>query len=172
MRFGFIDSRPLRLVPLFIPFPLTHSFFFFSFMSSLASCPVIPSLSFFCTALSMYMHNLLSTQASGRPGLYNEVGCHRLSLCTWFPFIATTHTHLCPVLSPLHVFILVSYCAHTYTFALTLVLLASPRGGVCVCNPWSDRDPLGLLFGVILIRFAGGGRVAAWLSPTKLHAVD
>ena len=44
-----------------------------------------------------------------------------------------THTHLCPVLSPFHVFVLLSYCAHTNTFALTLVLLASPQGGrVCV----------------------------------------
>ena len=83
------------------------------------------------SALSMYMHNLLSTQVLGRPGLYQEVGCHRLSLCTWFLFIANTHT---PVLSPLHVFILLSYCARTHTFALTLVLLASPPKGVCVCG--------------------------------------
>ena len=42
------------------------------------------------------------------------------------------HAHLCPVLSPFHVFVLLSYCARAYTFALTLVLLASPEACVCV----------------------------------------
>ena len=48
MRFGFIGFGPLHLVPLFIPSPLHTSFLFFSSMSSLASCPVTSSLSFFC----------------------------------------------------------------------------------------------------------------------------
>ena len=68
-------------------------------------------------ALSLYMHNLLSNQVSGRPGFYNEVGCHRLFLRTWFLFIATTHT-LVPS-CPLHVFILLSS-------ARTLTLLPGP----------------------------------------------
>ena len=104
--------------PFFILSPSHTSFSSLFFHVFLSSCSVISSLSFFAHTL-------------GRPGLYNEVGSHRLSLCTWFPFIATAH--LCPVLSPLHVFILLSFCVHTHTFALTLVPLASPRGGVCVC---------------------------------------
>ena len=44
------------------------------------------------SALSLYVQHLPLTQASGRPGLCNEVGFHRLSLCTWFLFIATTYT--------------------------------------------------------------------------------
>ena len=120
---------------LFILSPLHTSFLFFSFMSSLASCHLISFLLLraHCPALSLYMHNILSNQVSGCPGFYNEVGCHRLFQRTWFLFIATTHI-LVPS-GPLRVFILLSYCAHTHTFALTLVLLASPRGGVCVCVP-------------------------------------
>ena len=106
MRSGFIGSRPLHLVP-FHPFSLRTLLF-----SSFLSCPpvfmswhFIPS--FFCAhigpALSVHARNLPSTQVS-RPGLYNEVGFHHLSLCTWFPF-HRNHIHLCPVLSSCHVFI-------------------------------------------------------------------
>ena len=49
MRFGFIGSRPLHFCsPFSSCSPLHTSSLFFSFMSSLASCPVISSLSFFC----------------------------------------------------------------------------------------------------------------------------
>ena len=72
----------------------------------------------------------LSVYVLGRPGLDNEVGFRRLSLCTWFPFIATTHTFVlsCPL------FMSSFFClaARAYTFALALVFLASPPGGVCV----------------------------------------
>ena len=37
----------------------------------------------------MFVHNLLQHRF-WVAGLYNEVGFHRLSLCTWFPFTATT----------------------------------------------------------------------------------
>ena len=129
MRFGFIGFGPLHLVPLFILFPFTHFFslLFFHVFPCFMSCHLISFLLLRAhrLALSLYMRNLLSSQVSGRPGFCNEVGCHRLFLRTWFIFIATTHT-LVPS-CPLHVFILLSYCAHTHTFALTLVLLASPN---------------------------------------------
>ena len=121
----------------FHPFPFTHFFslLFFHVFPCFMSCHLISFLLLraHCPALSSHMRNLLSSQVSGRPGFYNEVGCHRLFLCTWFLFIATTYilVRSCP----LHVFILLSYCAHIHTSALTLVRLASPRGGVCVCVP-------------------------------------
>ena len=70
-----------------------------SFHVFLSSCSVISSLSFFCThtqssATSLYTRNLPVTQVSGCPGLYNEVGFHRLSLCT-----RRAHAHNCPGLS-------------------------------------------------------------------------
>ena len=135
----------------FHPFPFSH---FFSFMSSLASCPVISSLSFFWAHTAW---PLVCTRAT-----YFQIRfrCHRLFLRTWFLFIATTHT-LVPS-CPLHVFILLSYCARTHTFALTLVLLASPRGGVCVCVPLVVT---GILFALFL---AGGLEPICLSSPTKL----
>ena len=82
-----------------------------SFHVFLSSCSVISSLSFFCThtqssATSLYTRNLPVTQVSGCPGLYNEVGFHRLSLCT-----RRAHAHNCPGLS---------------SFRL-------PKWGACVC---------------------------------------
>ena len=109
MRFGFIGFGPLHVVPLFILSPLPISFLFFSFMSSLASCPVSSSLSFFC------------------------VHTARPLVCTCTTYFQIRF-QVCPVLSSscLHSFV---FCAHAHTFARTLVLLASPRGGVCVCVP-------------------------------------
>ena len=57
-----------------------------------------------------------------------------------------------PRSSQSHVLILLSYCAYTHTFVLTLVLLASPRGGVCVCTPWNHRDPVGLFCFLVLFQ--------------------
>ena len=99
------------------------------------------------SALSMCTHSLLSPQVSGRPGLYNEVGCHRLSLCTWFLFIATTHTFVPSCLLFMSSFI----CTHT--FALTLVLLEGRR----VCNPGSHRDPFRLFYRFCFFTFSAGG---------------
>ena len=126
--------------------PSFSSLLFFHVFPCFRSCHLI---SFLCLRThGSALHNLLSTQVSGRPGLYNEVGCHRLFLCTWFLFIATTHIFLPVRLLFMSSFL--SYCAHTHTFALTLVLLASPIGegadgtmlcasdGLFVCVSWGD----------------------------------
>ena len=135
MRFGFIGSRPLHLVPL-SSLPLHTLLFPLFFHVRLSSCLVISSFSSFartlfpalvCTCTSTY----ILTQASGCPGLYNEVGFNRVSLCTWFPF-HFNHTHLCPVSSSVMSSFSYLLCTHMCTFALNLVYAS--------CAPCSHRD--------------------------------
>ena len=130
MRFGFIGSRPLHLVPL-SPFSLHILLFLFLFMSSLASCPFISLLSFFCAyngpGLSVYAH--IYFQLRFQVAQVSTMRFHRLSLCIWFLF-HRNHTHFCPV-----VFLLMSSsfcpcCAHICTFVLALIL--PPGRRVCV----------------------------------------
>ena len=134
MRSGFIGSRPPHLVP-FSSFPL-HTllflFLFMIFMSSLASCPFISLLSFFCAyngpGLSVYAH--IYVQLRFQVAQVSTMGVHRLSLCIWFLF-HRNHTHFCPV-----VFLFMSssfcpFCAHIGTLVLALIL--PPLGEACVC---------------------------------------
>ena len=126
MMFGFMSSRPLHLVPLFILFPLcTHLFPFLSCPPVFMSGHLI--LSFVCThmgpGLSVYARNLLQPRFQ----VAQIFIMRRVSLVVpvhLVPFLRN-HTHLCPVWSPfscLHSFVLLR--AHLH-FALTL--------GVCVC---------------------------------------
>ena len=142
MRSGLIGSRPPHLVP-FSSFPLLTLLFLFLFMSSLASCPFISLLSFFCAyngpGLSVHAH--IYFQLRFQVAQVSTMRFHRLSLCIWFLFHCN-HTHFCPV-----VFLLMSSsfcpcCAHICTFVLALIL--PPLGEACVCNPWNHRDPFGL----------------------------
>ena len=109
MRSGLIGSRPPHLVP-FPFFPLHTLLFLFLFMSSLASCPFISLLSFFC--------------AYNGPGLSVVVPVHLVSLSS------QPHTLLSRRL-PSHVFILLSLLRAHLPVRLSLNF-ASPRGGVCV----------------------------------------
>ena len=117
------------------------------------------------SALSMYVHNLALTQVSGRPGLYNEVGFHRLSLSTWFLFIATTYTFVpsCPLFMSSFSCLC---CAHTCT-------IASPnRGRVCVCVPLGIIGILldGSLF--VLLKLAAGDQaryIVAWSTKLAMY---
>ena len=143
MRFGLIGFRPLHLVPL-SSLPLHTLLFPLFFHVLLSSCLVISSFSSFartlvptlvCTCTSTYIF----TQVSGRPGLDNEVGFIGCPCALGSLFISTTHTHLCPVSSSCHVFILLSLvrarvhiCPH--------LSLTPPLGEACVCNPCSHRD--------------------------------
>ena len=123
MRFGFIGFRPLHLFP-FSSFPLRTPLFLFLFMSSLASCPFISLLSFFCAyngpSLSVYAH--IYDQLRFQVAQVSTMGVHRLSPCIWFLF-HRNHTHFCPVL-------LSFLRAHLHIGPS--LNFASPRGGVCV----------------------------------------
>ena len=86
-------------------FPLDIPSFPPSFHIFLSSCSVISSLSFFCAHTAQPLVCTCTTYFNlgfRSPGLYNEVGFHRLSLCAWFPFIATTYTFVasCPLFMP------------------------------------------------------------------------
>ena len=135
MRSGFIGSRPLHLVPL-SPFPLHILLFLFLFMSSLASCPFISLLSFFCAyngpGFSVYAR--IYFQLRFQVAQVSTMRFHRLSLCIWFLF-HRSHTHFCP-----GVFLLMSSsfcpcCAHICTFVLALILPPLGEACVCVCVP-------------------------------------
>ena len=134
--------RPLYLFPLFI-LPL-QTFFFSFFFSCLLRFHVLSS-HFFLSFARAPVRPLgvracvLLTQASGRPGLDNEVGFHCFSLVIWFP-LHRNHLHLCPVVSSFHVFISCPFCARPCTFVSPLVFGpprrwggARARVGVCVC---------------------------------------
>ena len=149
MRFGFVGSRPLHLVPL-SSFPLHTLLFPLFFHVLLSSCLVISSFSSFvrtlvpalvCTCTSTY----ILTQVFRHPGLYNEVGFIGCPCALGSPFISTTRTFV-----PSRPLVMSSFfcllCAHTCTFALTLVFrLPSGRRG-CVCAPCSHRDSFELAF--------------------------
>ena len=118
VRLHWFPSPPF--VSPFHSFPFTHLFLFFLFVSSLASCPFISLLSFFCAhnglGLSLYAHIYLHTQVLGRPGLDNEVGFIGCPCALGFSFIATTHTFVSvsSSFSCLHPFVL-----EARTFALS-----------------------------------------------------
>ena len=143
MRFGFIGSRPLHLVPL-SSLPLHTLLFPLFFHVLLSSCLVISSFSSFartlvpalvCTCTSTY----ILTQVSGRPGLYNEVGFIGCPCALGSPFISTTRTFV-PSRPPVMSSFFCLLCAHTCTFALTLAVRLPSGRRVCVCAPCSHRD--------------------------------
>ena len=132
MRFGFIGSRPLHLVSLFIIFPFTH-FFFSSFLSCL-SCPVISPLSFFCAhispGLSLYAHICCTFRFQLAQVLIMRF-VHLLPLCIWFPFHCNhTHTLLFRLssLSCLHPLVHAAHTMHTCSSFMFCLL-----SGRCVC---------------------------------------
>ena len=65
-----------------------------------------------------------------------------MSLCTWFPSLFN-RTHLCPVSSSCHVFILLSL-VRAHVHICPHLSFTPPLGEACVCNPCSHRDPDGL----------------------------
>ena len=111
MRCGFIGFRPLYLVPFSSFFPLTPSFslLFFHVFPCFMSCHLISFLLLRAHgwALSMYMHNLLSTQVLGPPSLTRRwfvIGCP----CALDSFSLQPHTH-----TPLSRFVS-SSCLHSF----------------------------------------------------------
>ena len=133
MRFGFIGSCPLHLVPC-SAFPFTHfcsPLFFHVLLSSCLGISLL--LSFARTSVPA----LVCTRTSSRtfnPG-FRSPRLDKGSLFDpvhLFPF-HRYHVHFCPVSSSFHVFVLLSVRrAHACTFALTLVLRLF-FGEACVC---------------------------------------
>ena len=120
MRFGFIGSRPLHLVP-FSSFPFTH-------ICSPVFFPVLLSSCLGASFLLSFAHTsvpalVLLTQVSACPGLIMRWGSLFVPVHL-VPF-RRDRVHFCPVLSSFHVFILLS---------------------VLRAHPWSHRDPVGLCF--------------------------
>ena len=117
-------------------FPFTHFFFFFLFMSSLASCPFISLLSFFCAhngpGLSLYAHIHFSTQ----------VQVAQVSTMRWGSSVVPVHL-VSPspqphTLLPRLVLLLMSSpfclcCAHICTFVLAKMFCLPSGRRVCVC---------------------------------------
>ena len=85
------------------------------------------------------------------------MGFHRLSLCTWFPFIATTYTFVasCPPFSCLHSFVLLRTHLHIRPRLSASRLPSGRRVCVCVCTPSSHTNPSGSFF-CWSSRLAGG----------------
>ena len=149
----------------FSSFPLRTLLFLFLFMSSLASCPFISLLSFFCAyngpGLSVYSR--IYVQLRFQVAQVSTMRFHRLSLCIWFLF-HRNHTHFCPV-----VFLLMSSsfcpcCAHICTLVLALIL--PPLGEACVCTPWNHRDPFGL-FLLLVFSFCSRGTGHSVTDPVQ-----
>ena len=115
-------------------FPFTHFFFFFLFMSSLASCLFTSLLSFSCAhngpGLSLYAHIHCTLRSQVAQVLKMRFGSLFVPVHL-VPSSSQPPTPLsCLVLfSCLHLFVL--GCVHLCTHVFTLVF-ASPRGGVCV----------------------------------------
>ena len=132
----------------FHSFPFTHLFLLFLFMSSLASCPFISLLSFFCAhnglGLSLYAHIYLHTQVLGRPGLDNEVGF--IGCPCALGFSSQPHTLLSPSRPPSHVFTLLSLWRAHLHFRPSLNFCLPLGRRVCVCAPCSHRDSFELFF--------------------------
>ena len=134
----------------------TLLFVFFPFMSSLASCPVISSLSFFCVHTARPLVCTRTTYFQLRLQVaqvltmrWVVIGCS----CALGSFSLQPHTHTF-VLSCL-LFLSPFFCFTVHT--LTLLPCFSPMLGearVCVCIPWNHRDPLGLFLKVVTV--AGG----------------
>ena len=128
---------------LFILSPLHTSLLFFSFMSSLASCPVISSLSFFCVHTARPLVCTCTTYfqirlqvAQGFIMRWVVIGCS----CALGSFSLQPHT----LLSRLVLFMSSFFCllrAHSHFCRpdLSASRLLSGRR-VCVCAPCSHRD--------------------------------
>ena len=146
MRFGFIGSRPLHLVPL-SSFPLHTLLFPLFFHVLLSSCLVISSFSSFartlvpalvCTCTSTYTLTLVS----GRPGLYNEVGFIGCPCALGSPFITTTRTFVRsrpPVLSSFFCLLRARGRARAHVYICRHLSFTPPLGEACVCAPCSHR---------------------------------
>ena len=112
MRFGFIGSCPLHLVPLFIFFRLRASLLspFLSCLPVFMSCHLIPS--FACArsgpGLSMYARNRIHFKARFQVAqvLTMKRDSSFVAVRIGFPLIATTYIR--SVLSPCHVVICLS----------------------------------------------------------------
>ena len=137
MRFGFIGSRPLHLVPLFHPFPLHTLLFPLSFhvFPCFMSCHLTPL--FLLRAhngpgLSLHAHIHGTLRFQGRPGSDNEVWL-TVCLCASGPlFIATTYTFAlsCPL------FMSSSFCPWLRAPAHTRLNLSFRLpSGLCVRDP-------------------------------------
>ena len=141
MRFGFIGSRPLHLVPL-SSLPLHTPLFPLFFHVLLSSCLVISSFSSFArTVVPALVCTCTSTYSTFK---------HRFQVAQVFTMRWTSSVvpvHLVPLSfqphAPLSRLVLLSclifflLCAHTCTLALTLAsrLPSGRRVCVCVCVP-------------------------------------
>ena len=122
MRIGFIGSRPLHLVPPFFFLSPSHtsvSSLFFHVFPCFMSCHLISVLLLRAhgLALSMYMHNLLSTQVLGPPFLtmrWFVIGCP----CALDSFSLQPHTPLSRLVASSRL--------------RSFVLLLTVRANVCV----------------------------------------
>ena len=78
------------------------------------------------------------------------------------------HTPLSHLVSSLclHSFV---FCAHTHTFALTLVLLASPREGVCV-EPLESQGSIWIVSLKVFPMLVAGGTGGADETGANKHA--
>ena len=166
-------SVPFIWLPLFHPaFPFTHLFFSLFFHVFLSSCLVISSfLSFAHTSVLALVCTCTSTCTLNNPGFRsprfdNEVG-FSVCLCALGSFSSQPHTRLsCPP------FISSSFCpccAHTCTFVLTLVFCLP--SGRRVCNPWSHRDPVGLLLVACVFTAGGSGRSIGTATNEDAHLI-
>ena len=135
---GFLRFPSPPFGSLFILFPVTRFFFlFFSFMSSLASCPVISSLSFCCVHTARPLVCTCTTYVQIRFQVsqvftmrWVVIGCS----CALGSFSLQPHTHtfVPSCLLFMSSFFCLTARALTHLPALTLVFPASPREGVSV----------------------------------------
>ena len=139
MRFGFIGSRPLHLVP-FSSLPLHTLLFPLFFHVLLSSCLVTSSFSSFARigpGLSVYVHFYLPLNSKHR------FQVAQVFIMRWassvvpvhlVPLSFQPHTHNCPVSSSCHVFILLSLVRAHVRIGPHLSF-TPPLGEACVCVP-------------------------------------
>ena len=163
MRFGFVGSCPLHLVPFSSFVPLLHlwSPLFFHVLLSISSFSsfartLAPAL--VCTRTSTY---ILNTQVFTMRWSSSVVPVHLVSLSL------QPHTFLSRLVLLL---MSSSFCpcrAHIYTAVLALILFASPRGGVCV-SPLESRGSFWTVLFLDVLS-AGGVTVDFLATPMKLQ---
>ena len=161
MRFGFIGSRPLHLVPL-SSLPLHTLLFSLFFHVLLSSCLFISSFfSFACVRalLHTFKHRFQVAQVFTMRWASSGVPVHLV------PLSSQPHALLSRLvlLSCLHSFVL---RAHTCTLALTLDLRLPSGRRVCVCPLWSQ----GSSRIVLIFRFSAGGWSVLQMSPANEDA--